>query len=358
MQINEPKIAPAAPAEPPVLVQRRGRLLDLVLNRPRVLNTLNLEMIRRLRRALDAAGQDDEVRLIVLSGAGGRGFCAGGDLKELAQAVQWLDACRTDGFFREEYSLDLLIHQFPKPVAALAEGITMGGGLGLAAGADFVVVTEQSRMAMPETRIGFFPDVGATGWLFDKCPPGYPEYLALTGYELEGSDCVRLGLATHLVPAPRLAELREHLTKNSTALSPDKGEALKQIKAWLEAFAETNIPSRPELDAWVAVHFAGKHTLGEIVASLQQCSLETTWCREAFQRLFERSPTAMALTLKLLRANEAQPLPEVFEREARAAHFMIQHPDYLEGIRARIIDKDDQPRWQPGPIDELGDLEN
>ena len=129
-----------------------------------------------------------------------------------------------------------------------------------------------------------------------------------------------------------------------------------QIRACLEALAEKPIPSRPEFDAWVAEHFAGKRTIGEIVASLQQCSLETTWCREVFERLSERSPTALALTLKLLRANEGRPLPEVFQREARAGRFMIQQPDYLEGIRARLIDKDDQPRWQPGSLEELGQL--
>ena len=351
------KTHPTEPAEPPVLVQRRGRLLSLVLNRPRVLNTLNLETIRLLHDALAVARAEAEVRLLVLSGAGERGFCAGGDLKELFQAAQRGALQGADEFFREEYALDLLLHQFPKPVLALADGITMGGGLGLAAGAALVVATERSRMAMPETRIGFFPDVGATGWLFARCPPGYPEYLALTGYELMGGECVRLGLATHLVASARLPELWENLTGISERLGPDKGEAVRQVGACLGALAEKTIPSRPEFDAWVAEHFAGKRTVGEIVASLQQCSLETTWCREVFERLSERSPTALALTLKLLRANEGRPLPEVFQREAQAAHFMIQHPDYLEGIRARIIDKDDKPRWQPDSIEEVQSLE-
>ena len=346
--------------ESPVLVQRRGRLLALVLNRPRVLNCLNLDMIRRLRRALDEALADDVVRLIVLSGAGERGFCAGGDLKGLLWAVQGGAYYRSDEFFREEYALDLLIHQFPKPVVVLADGITMGGGLGLAAGADFVVATERSRLAMPETRIGFFPDVGATGWLFAKCPPGYPEYLSLTGYEMVGGEGVRLGLASHLVRSSHLAELTEALVQLSERLSADKGEAVQQLRGLLDSFAEfaeKDLPSRPELDAWVAEHFAGQRTLGEIVASLRQCSLELKGCAEVFQRLSERSPTALALTLKLLRANEGRPLPEVFEREIRAGRFMIQHPDYLEGIRARLIDKDDKPRWQPASIEALGRLE-
>lgn len=292
-----------------------------------------------------------------MSGAGERAFCAGGDLKELLWAVAGRVLERTDEFFREEYALDLLIHQFPKPVIVLADGITMGGGLGLAAGADLVVATERSRLAMPETRIGFFPDVGATGWLFAKCPPGYPEYLALTGYEMAGGEGVRLGLASHLVRSARLAELQEALGQLSEGLSPDKDEAVRQLTELVDSYAEKELPSRPELDAWVAEHFAGKQTLGDLVASLRQCSLELNWCAEVFQSLSERSPTALALTLQLLRANEGRPLPEVLARETRAGRFMIQQPDYLEGIRARLIDRDDQPRWQPGSIEELAGLE-
>lgn len=346
--------------ESPILMQRRGGLLNLVLNRPRVLNTLNLEMIRRLRGLLDEAREDEGVRLIVLSGAGERGFCAGGDLKELARALQGRAPFLADEFFREEYDLDLLLHQFPKPVVALADGITMGGGLGLAAGADLVVVTERSRMAMPETRIGFFPDVGASGWLYARCPPGYPEYLALTGYEAVGGECVRLGLATHLAPSPRLMDLLEDLAKISGRLAPGflvREEAVRQMKGWLPAYARQDWSPRPELDAWVAQHFAGKESLGEILASLSQCSPELEICGEVLRHISERSPTALALTLKLLRANQGRPLPEVFRREARAAHFMVQHPDYLEGIRARLLDKDDQPRWQPERITDLGPLE-
>ncbi|MCX5892681.1 MAG: enoyl-CoA hydratase/isomerase family protein, partial [Deltaproteobacteria bacterium] len=154
----------------------------------------------------------------------------------------------------------------------------------------------------------------------------------------------------------RLPELWANLTGISDRLTSDKGEAVRQIRACLEVLADQNIPARPEFDAWVAEHFAGKGTLEAIVASLKQCSLATTWCREVFERLAERSPTALALTLKLLRLNEGRPLPEVFQREAQAAHFMIQHPDYLAGIRARLIDRDDQPHWQPGSIEELGSL--
>jgi enoyl-CoA hydratase/carnithine racemase len=342
--------------EPPVLVQSSAGLLALTFNRPRVLNTLNLEMVQMLRRAFEEALGGEQVRLVLFNGAGERGFCAGGDLKELTQAVWENQVYRADQFFREEYALDLLIHDSPKPVVVLAHGICMGGGLGLAAGADIVVATETTRMAMPETRIGFFPDVGATGWLFTKCPPGYPEYLTLTGYELVGAECVRVGLATHLVPQARLPELRQVLESCSEKLPPDKYEVVKALHQVLASFTLHDIEPKPEMDTWVRQHFAGKSSLKEIVAVLNQCSLELELCEDARRRLAERSPTALAVTLQLLRANEGRPLPEVFHREAVAAHFLITHPDYLEGIRARIIDKDDKPCWQPATIEELGPL--
>ncbi len=342
--------------EYPVQVQQRNGLMALTLNRPRVLNTLNREMIRLLRRALDDALADDRVHLVLISGAGERGFCAGGDLKELTQAVRNGALYLADQFFHEEYALDLLIHDFPKPVAVLAHGITMGGGLGLAAGADIVVATETTRMAMPETRIGFFPDVGATGWLFTKCPPGYPEYLTLTGDELVGAECVRLGLATHLVAQARWPELRQALENCSEELPAERPEAAIAVQQVLAPFAWQDIRPKPEMDTWVQEYFAGKNSLQEIVAALRPCRRELKLCEDAYNRLAERSPTALAVTLQLLRANAGRPLPEVFQREALAAHFLITHPDYLEGIRARIIDKDDKPRWQPPTIEELGSL--
>ncbi len=340
--------------EPPILIERHPGLMGLVLNRPRVLNTLNREMIQLLTRGLEEALAASDVGLVVISGAGDRGFCAGGDLKELTRAVQTGEVHLADQFFQDEYALDLMIHQCPKPVVVLAQGITMGGGLGLAAGADLVVATETTRMAMPETRIGFFPDVGGTGWLFTKCPPGYPEYLALTGYELEGAECVRLGLATHLVDQSRFAELGQALKLCAAELPGDKPGAVAHLKQVLAPFSRQDIPANPDLDAWVAERFSGKKSLQELMAALNQCSLESRLCQDVRRRLGERSPTALAVTLQLLRANEGRPLPEVFHREALAAHFIITHPDYLEGIRARIIDKDDKPRWQPDSIEALG----
>jgi enoyl-CoA hydratase/carnithine racemase len=254
-------------------------------------------------------------------------------------------------FFREEYALDLDIHHFPKPVVALTTGITMGGGLGLAAGADLAVVTENSRLAMPETGIGFFPDVGATGWLFAKCPPGYPEYLALTGLEVQGPEAVSAGLATHLIRAAKLPALLKTLREEAEKLPPIKEEAVRRLREILEPWREQEIPSRPELDAWVARHFAGKAAVPDILDSLSQCRDHLELDLEVLERLRARSPTALALTLTLLRRNQGRPLEEVFAAEARAARFMIAHPDYREGIRARLLDRDQRPRWQPASLE-------
>jgi enoyl-CoA hydratase/carnithine racemase len=343
--------------EPGVLVERYDSMMAIILNRPRVINALTTEMIRLIRQALDEAKAENRFQFVLLSGTGSRGFCAGGDIKRLAKAVGEKAFWRAELFFHEEYALDLYLHRFPKPVIVIADGITMGGGLGLSAGADLVVATESTVMAMPETRIGFFPDVGATGWMFTKCPMGCPEYLGLTGYEVTGAECIRLGLANGLTGRARLQELKEALTNHPAKISSEKGEAVGQLNILLNPFLEKKILPSPEMDEWVKTHFSGKTAIQEIMDSLLQCDPQTRWCEDTYRQLSQRSPTALVLTLKLLRHNEGRPLEEVFPAEEQAAHFMIRHPDYLEGIRAHILDKDDQPRWQPPTIDEVPPLE-
>ncbi len=343
-------------AASPVLLEPAGHCLTVTLNRPQTINSLNLEMIRLLQTALEIARQDAGIHFLLLQGAGPRGFCAGGDLKDLARAVQAGEAWRADQFFQSEYALDLAIHGFPKPVVVLADGVTMGGGLGLAAGADLVIATERTRIALPETRIGFFPDIGATGWLFAKCPPGYPEFLALTGYEVQGPETLRLGLATDFCQSTRLPAIAAALTNFSLPLPKNRPAGAALLRSEVALFLEKPSFQPCDLDAWVARHFQGKQTLPELFSSLSACSLESLTCREVFTRLAERSPTALALTLMLLRQNQGKPLAQVFAAEAQAAAFIIRHPDYLEGIRARILDKDDQPRWSPATIEALEPL--
>jgi enoyl-CoA hydratase len=238
-----------------VLFRRQPHMMSIVLNRPMAINSLNIEMIRTIRSVLDEVRNSQRYRYVLFHGTGDRGFCAGGDIKALAQSVQKESSLRADLILKEEYDLLLSIHHFPKPVIVLADGITMGAGLGLTAAADLVVATEHTRMAMPETHIGFFPDVGATGWMFTKCPPGYPEYLGLTGYEMIGAEAVRVGLADYLTGSSRLPELIEILETRPDGLPESKNHAARKLIRFLGTFFENDIPVKTEMDNWVATYF-------------------------------------------------------------------------------------------------------
>lgn len=339
--------------EAPVIVDHDGALLNITLNRPQVINSLNLELIRLLTRVLDEAEGLSAVKVVLIKGAGERGFCAGGDVKALSQSLRGGGDEMALSFFAEEYDLDLRLHRFSKPVVVLADGITMGGGLGISAGADLVLVTERTRMAMPETRIGFFPDVGATGWMFDRCPAGYPEFLGLTGYEMVGAECLRLGFASHLIPRTRLLDVAAFLAFHAISLPRGKAVAVTQLRNLFTPWSEPQVLANPVMDEWVRSCFHGKESLPTILDALTLCSRQHDVCDGILQSLGERSPTALVLTLKLLRHNERRSLAKVFCTDLQAARFIIGHPDYLEGIRARLIDKDDLPKWQPDNLDKV-----
>lgn len=335
----------------PLLIESHPPMVKITLNRPTVLNSLTQEMIQLIKNELEKATTSKNIQFILLQGSGDRAFCAGADVKFFASLIKEGHWEELDLFFKNEYELDLLIHQYPKPIIVLADGITMGGGLGLAAGADIVIATERTRIAMPETRIGFFPDIGATGWLFSKVPPGYPEYLALTGYDMKGKECVRVGLATDYVLSKVKSEIITRLENYDGSILPTQSELVSKLHGLLEPFVDTQIPKQNERDLWVKTHFMGKKTIQDLMKSLATCEASDPFCKEVYRSISERSPTALVLTLKLLRVNEGKPLVEVFENERKATQFITRHPDFLEGIRARLIDKDNHPNWNPGTIE-------
>ena len=338
---------------PPVISRRAKSIISIILNRPDTLNSLNIKMIDVIAGYLQSAMADKKCNFILFYGNGSRGFCAGGDVKELTQNVRKNAYTEVNLFFKKEYALDLMIHNSPKPIVVIADGITMGGGLGIAAGASIVIATEKTRMAMPETKIGFFPDVGATGWMFTKCPKGYPEYLGLTGYDMSGLECVRLGLATHFMNSKNIPELIGTLEKFDSGEKLNKDILKKEIIGKISKFIDFNIPINKDMDEWVAKYFAGKSDLKDILASLTKCGRQQELCDGVFASIAERSPTALVLTLKLLRHNEGRQLPEVFAAELKAAGFLTRHHDYIEGVRARLLDRDDKPRWRPDKIDQV-----
>jgi enoyl-CoA hydratase len=326
-----------------VLVRSRGGLGHVTLNRPEALNALDVEMIRALTAALVAWREDPDVQIVLLDGAGERGLCAGGDVRGLYDQIVAGDPEGTGVFFREEYALNALIAEYPKPIVAIADGITMGGGIGLAGHAAVRVVTERSRLAMPETRIGFAPDVGGT-WLLARAPGRLGEYLGLTGESMNASDAVYAGFADHVVPSEHLAGLDDALETRADPAGPAELVLL---------FDET--PERSRLEAarvWIDDAFAAA-TVPEIVERLRaRPEPEASATADTLEKL---SPTSLAVTLAAVRA--ARDLPDLraalAQEYALVQWFATTQPDLVEGIRAQLVDKDRNPRWQPATIAEL-----
>jgi len=340
------------PNPPQVLIRRAKSALHLIFNRPEAINSLTMEMLQVIADEIARAASEKAVKLVIFSGNGAKGFCAGGDIKIMAKAVTQNDIEPVMRFLKVENDLDLAIHNFHKPVIVLAHGVTMGGGLGLSAGANIVVANETTRMAMPETRIGFFPDVGATGWLFKKCKPGYPEFLGLTGYELLGSECVRVGLANFLISSTRFDEALDAVIERSSELPSDRKTAAAVLKDILGPFIQPDTPDKKNMDRWIETYFAGKTSVLDLLKDLKACSNQSDLCEGVFARLSERSPMAVVTTLQCLRRDEHKDLAKVYESDLSVARFLMTQHDFREGVRARLIDKDDQPHWDPASFEQ------
>ncbi|KUG22336.1 enoyl-coa hydratase [hydrocarbon metagenome] len=344
------------PNPPTVLIRRTKAALHLILNRPEAINSLTLEMLQIITDEIAKAASEKAIKLIIFSGSGTKGFCAGGDIKIMARAVTKNDIEPVMSFLKVENKLDLAIHNFNKPVLVFAHGVTMGGGLGLSAGADIVVADETTRMAMPETRIGFFPDVGATGWLFKKCGKGYPEFLGLTGYELQGSECVRIGLADCLIPSMRLNDALDAVIERSYELLSERKAAAAVLKDILCPFMQMDIPVKKDMDRWIETYFADKTSVLDLLKDLKACSDQNDLCEGVFARISERSPLAVVTTLQCLRRDEHKNLAEVYESDLSVARVLMTQHDFREGVRARLIDKDDQPHWDPESFEQASRL--
>jgi enoyl-CoA hydratase len=334
-----------------VLAEVHGRVGLLTLNRANALNALSLPMIRDLTSALLAWHEDPAIVAVVVRGAGREGkppaFCAGGDIRFFHRAALAGDPTLED-FFTEEYALNHLVHHYPKPYIALMDGIVMGGGMGISQGAALRVVTEHSKLAMPETHIGLFPDVGG-GWFLARCPGHVGEFLALSGQVIGAADAIAFGLADEFVPGLTLAALLESL------LDPgiDSGE---QALAAVSARA-VPVPAAAWAQHQEAIdrHFRAP-TLQALVASLR--TDEGEFARAALDALGQRSPLMMAVTLEQVRRARHLSLADDLrmERDLVRHCFHLRTPaasETVEGIRALAIDKDHHPRWNPGRIEDL-----
>ncbi|WP_280156182.1 enoyl-CoA hydratase/isomerase family protein [Piscinibacter sp. XHJ-5] len=329
-----------------VVAERHRGIGLLTLNRPHALNALSLGMVRAIGEALQAWRDDGEIAAVVIRGTSREGkspaFSAGGDLRFFHQAALAGDPL-LDDFFTEEYRLDHLVHRYPKPVVALMDGIVMGGGMGIAQGAALRVVTERTKMAMPETGIGLFPDVGG-GWFLSRCPGRMGEYLALTGHVLGAGDAIALGLADVHVRAEDLPAMLESLLDQ-----PMDNEA--QVRAAVAARAQA-APGGSLLahSAAIDLHFAHA-SVGAIVNSLRQDRDE--WAQQTLAVLLRRSPLMLAVTLEQLRRARTMTLADDLRMERILVWHCFRHGETIEGIRALTIDKDRAPRWNPPRIEDL-----
>ena len=281
----------ASVAEPDLIVRREGAAGIIRLNRPKAINAVTLEMFRDIDKALDAFESDPDVAVIVLEGAGERGLCAGGDIRALYENSK-VKGDLGKILWREEYILNARIAKFPKPYVAFMDGIVMGGGVGLSAHSSHRIVTERTKLAMPEVGLGFFPDVGGT-FLLSRAPGEIGTYFGLTGHTMNGPDAIYARFADAVVPSSKLAILREALTKVRPGTRSD------EIKILIDGFAtgETSGPvaaMQPKIDAWFA-----HDRMQDIVAALQRDGSELA--QSTLKILNEKSPRGMVVTLKLLR---------------------------------------------------------
>jgi enoyl-CoA hydratase len=319
-----------------VTAAREGRIGRLLLNRPKALNALDLPMIRVLRKALAAWRDDPAVHAVVIDSASDRAFCAGGDIRAIRAHALAGETGEVERFFAEEYALNAEIAAFPKPYIALIDGICMGGGIGVSVHGTVRVATEQAVFAMPETAIGFFPDIGAT-YVLPRLPGEIGMFLGLTGHRLSGADAVHGGLATHFVPRERLSALR-------AALVADGAAAVAPHAAPLAPFALA--PHRAAIDRCFAAA-----SVPEILRRLH--AEDSAWAREVLATLSRMSPSALAWSFAAIRRGATLELGPALAAELRLTRHVTQHPDFAEGVRAMVVDKDRAPRWTPPALDQV-----
>ncbi|QII07432.1 enoyl-CoA hydratase/isomerase family protein [Rhodococcoides fascians A25f] len=308
-----------------------GGVGHIVLNRPEALNSLNGAMIEGIRDALDAWRDDDAVASVLVTSGSPRAFCAGGDIKAIRQAVVDGDHDAGPQYFAAEYDLDELIANYPKPYIAVIEAAAFGGGLGISIHGSIRIVTENAVLAMPETAIGFVPDVGSSYFL-SRLPGRVGRYLALTGTRITGSDALALGLATHFCPSEVVDELKADILAGT-----DIHEALER---------HTTAPSSTELsfDAEAVAAVFEKESLVDIIDALE---CDTPWSRTTKTQLATLSPTSLMATDALIARGADSTLRECLDRELRMATWIITEPDFAEGVRAVLVDKDRAPQWKP-----------
>jgi enoyl-CoA hydratase/carnithine racemase len=333
-----------------------NRIGFIELERPKALNALSIGMIRAMQAALEAWREDPAVLAVVVRTQHPRAFCAGGDIRALYETCQRGDEAARDTFFTEEYRLNHAIFTYPKPYIALMNGVVMGGGMGISQGAHRTgglrVVTSSTRMAMPETRIGLFPDVGA-GWFLARTPGALGRYLAVTGETIGAADALYAGLADAYIDDAALPALVDTLRSEVFERGADVVACIERETAVHKVVPTPETSSLADTRAFIDRHFALPDML-QILASLEAKSgcEEAEWAEQIVGVLRERSPLSMAVSLEVVTRAEGA-MADCLRRDLDLTRTSFTHGDVVEGIRARIIDKDNTPRWRFARIEDV-----
>ncbi len=332
----------AAVSEPHVLARVEGGLGRLTLNRPGALHALTRPMCEAMTDALLAWRDDPAVMSVLIDHAGERGFCAGGDIRMIAESGA-RDAVEARAFFHTEYRLNHLLFAYPKPVTVLVDGIVMGGGVGISEPAKVRVATERTTYAMPETGIGLFPDVGG-GWFLPRLPGETGTWIALTGVRLKAADTVTLGIHTHFVASQRMAELK-------SALLASPQDPARVVSRFAEpAAAGPHVPHRKAIDRL----FAHDRVEGILAALAADGSV---WAIAQRDLLLTKSPQSLKVTLRQLReGRRLATFADNMVMEYRLGGRVVQTHDFQEGVRAVIVDKDNAPNWSPATVEAVDDV--
>ncbi|WOF43653.1 enoyl-CoA hydratase/isomerase family protein [Sphingopyxis indica] len=324
-----------------VIIAKEGRIGRIALNRPKAIHALNLAMCRAMIDALVAWRDDAAVEAVIIEHSEGRGFCAGGDIRMLAESGA-KDGVEARAFFHTEYRLNHLLFTYAKPVVAFMDGITMGGGVGISQPAKYRVATEHTRFAMPETGIGLFPDVGG-GWYLPRLEGRVGQYLALTGARLDGAECLALGIATHYLPSEKLAEAKARI-----AAHPDRiGGILGEL-----SITAPHAAVMDHLDKINRLFASDRYE--DILAALEADGSD--WAQKERDTLGTKSPQTCKVALRQLKEGAAMPdfAAEMAQEYAIGARVVQMH-DFLEGVRALIVDKDNSPKWDPPTPEAVSD---
>ncbi|MDN7181088.1 enoyl-CoA hydratase/isomerase family protein [Caballeronia sp. SEWSISQ10-4 2] len=329
-----------------IRIERAQGIGFIALNRPKALNALSTPMLHAIHRTLEAWRNDASVHAVVVYSPHPRAFCAGGDIRFLYQSAKTGERAAIDEFFADEYRLNHAIFTYPKPYIALLNGVVMGGGMGISQGARHTggvrVVTGSTKMAMPETRIGLFPDVGVS-WFLARTPGAIGRYLAATGATIDAADALHAGLADAYMDDEALPALVDTLKEKSFASGAE-------VVRFIEAEARCDVGKSSELErdrAFIDKHFASGNGADclKSLESVTSCA-ESEWAAHTAAELRERSPLSVDVSLELVDRAKSSSMAETLRRDLGLTRATFDHGDVMEGIRARIVDKDNQPAWK------------